>query len=75
MASLVLYLCVQHTEWDLISHLHTTKFTNCKTAGASSGAGIAYPARRPEFIAVFTGAHVDQSLVFCVLSCRPFLLF
>ena len=75
MSSLVLYLCVQHTEWDLISNLHLTKFTNCKMAGVTSGTTIAYPARGPEFIPVFTGVQVAQSLVFCVLSCKPFLYF
>jgi len=46
--------------------------------GGTSGAGTAYPSEAPELIPVFSGVHVNRSLVFCVcfvvhcLSVCPF---
>ena len=40
------------------------------------GAGTVHPSGAPEFTLVFSGVHVDRSLVFCVMFCRSlFVLF
>jgi len=49
-------------------------YNESKTMGATSGAGTAYLSGAPEFTPVFSGIHVSQSLVFCVLFCRSLLI-
>ena len=39
-------------------------------AGATCGGSTTYPSGAPEFTQIFSGVHVAQSLVFCVLFCR-----
>ena len=39
------------------------------TTGVTSGVGTAHPSRAPEFTPIFSGVHVAQSLVFCVIFC------
>jgi hypothetical protein len=44
--------------------------------GVTSGAGIAFPSRTPEFTVVFSGVCVAKALVFCLVFCRSlFVLF
>ena len=42
--------------------------------GATSGAGTTCPSRAPESC-FFSRIHVVQSLVFCVVFCRPLFVF
>ena len=42
----------------------------CNTTGTTSGAGMAYPSRAPDFNPGFSGAGIAQTLVFCVVLCR-----
>lgn len=41
----------------------------------NSGAGTRYPSRAPGFTGEFSGVRVAQSEVFCIVFCRPFLVF
>ena len=43
--------------------------------GAGICTGTAYPSGAPEFIPDFSGVRVAQSLVFCVVFCRPMSFF
>ena len=48
---------------------------NSNTTGTSIEAGTAYYSMAPEFIPVYSGVRVVQSLVLCVVFCRPLVVF
>ena len=41
--------------------------------GVTSGTGTGYPSESPGLVSFFSGSHVAQSLVFCMVFCRPFI--
>jgi len=49
-------------------------FNKSKTASATRRAGNAYPSGAPEFTPVFSGVHVTQFFVLCVMFCRSLFI-
>jgi len=69
------YLCIVCRKHILVLSSFMSYHWVCKNSSnmmaVTSGVGTVYPSRAPEFIPSFSGVPSAQSLVFCVVFCRP----